>query len=119
MPAEVARLLNAAEADFIPYLVMIAFGGVRQEELHKSLLWQSINFERGDIIVPAAIAKTNRKRKIVMSENLLAWLSPYRVKHGPIFDIDPQARIETVVRRSGIKWKRNGLRHSFGSYRWS
>jgi integrase len=116
-PAEVARLLSAAEPDFIPYLALIAFGGVRREELHKGLLWESVNFERGDIIVPAAIAKTNRKRKIVMSQNLLAWLAPYRVKHGPIFDGDPQYRIEKLVKASGVKWKRNGLRHSFGSYR--
>jgi integrase len=116
-PAEMARLLTAAEPDFIPYLVMIAFGGVRREELHKGLLWQSVNFDRGDIIVPAAIAKTGRKRKIVMSENLLAWLAPYRVKSGPIFAQDPQRRIAKVAAASGVKWKRNGLRHSFGSYR--
>ena len=116
-PSEMARLLNAAHKDFVPYLALIAFGGVRREELHKGLLWQSINFDRGDIIVPAAIAKTNRKRKIAMHENLLAWLAPYRVKSGPIFDIDPSNRIEKVVRLSGVKWKRNGLRHSFGSYR--
>ena len=116
-PAEVARLLNAAERDFIPYLVLIAFGGLRREELRKRLSWASINFERGDIIVPAAVAKTNRKRKIVMSENLLAWLAPHRVKHGPIFDGDPQYRIEKLAKASGVKWKRNALRHSFGSYR--
>jgi integrase len=116
-PSEMARLLNAADRDFIPYLVMIAFGGVRREELHKGLLWQSINFDRGYIIVPAAIAKTNRKRKIVMSENLSAWLAPYRVKSGPIFAQDPQRRIAKVVKVSGVKWKRNALRHSFGSYR--
>jgi len=116
-PAEMARLLNAADADFVPYLALIAFGGVRREELHKGLLWQSINFDRGDIIVPAAIAKTNRKRKIPMHENLLAWLAPYRVKSGPIFALDPTYRIEKVVAASGVKWKRNGLRHSFGSYR--
>jgi hypothetical protein len=39
-PAEIARLLNAADRDFIPFLVLIAFGGVRREELHKGLLWQ-------------------------------------------------------------------------------
>jgi integrase len=115
--AEIAKLLNAAEDDFIPYLVLIAFGGVRREELRKGLLWGSINFERGDIIVPAPIAKTNRKRKIVMSENLLAWLAPYRVKSGPIFAPDPQRRIAKVAKASGVKWKRNALRHSFGSYR--
>ena len=116
-PAEVARLLNAAEPDFIPYLVLVAFGGLRREELCKGLKWESINFDRGDIIVPAAIAKTNRKRKIPMHENLLAWLAPYRVKSGPIFAHDPQRRIAKVVKASGIKWKSNGLRHSFGSYR--
>jgi integrase len=67
-PAEMARLLNAAAPDFLPYLALIAFGGVRSAELHKGLLWEAINFERGDIIVPAAIAKTGRKRKIKMNE---------------------------------------------------
>ena len=52
-----------------------------------------------------------------MHENLSAWLAPYRVKSGPIFDIAPDNRIEKVVKASGVKWKRNGLRHSFGSYR--
>jgi integrase len=116
-PAEMARLLNAAAPDFLPYLALIAFGGVRSAELHKGLLWEAINFERGDIIVPAAIAKTGRKRKIKMNDNLREWLAPYRVKSGLIFNIDPRRRIEKVVAASRLKWKRNGLRHSFGSYR--
>jgi len=85
--------------------------------LRKGLLWEAINFGRGYIIVSGAIAKTGRKRKIVMSENLLQWLEPYRMKSGPIFNIDPRRRIEKVVAASRLKWKRNGLRHSFGSYR--
>jgi integrase len=101
----------------VPYIALIAFGGVRSAELHKGLLWGAINFERGYIIVSAAIAKTGRKRKIVMSENLLEWLAPYGEKKGPIFNIDPRRRIEKVVAASRLKWKRNGLRHSFGSYR--
>ena len=116
-PAELSKLLNAADADFLPYLALIAFGGVRREELHKGLTWDAINFDRATITVPASIAKTARKRKIVMSENLLEWLAPYRVKSGPIFDIDPRKRIAKVVKASGVKWKRNALRHSFGSYR--
>jgi integrase len=117
MPAEIARLLNAADPDFVPYVALIAFGGVRREELHKGLLWESINFDRGYIIVSADVAKTGRKRKIVMAENLLQWLAPYRVKSGPIFNTDPRKRIAKIVRGSGVRWKRNGLRHSFGSYR--
>lgn len=122
-PSELTRLLNAADPDFLPYLALIAFGGVRREELHyrdkhrRGLSWEAINFGRGYIIVSASIAKTGRKRKIVMSENLLQWLAPYRTKSGPIFNIDPRKRIAKVVKASGVKWKRNGLRHSFGSYR--
>ena len=116
-PAELSRLLNAADPDFQPYLALIAFGGVRREELHKGLSWDAINFDRETITVPAAIAKTNRKRKIVMNENLLEWLAPYRMKSGAIFHIDPRKRIAKLVRLSGVKWKRNALRHSFGSYR--
>jgi integrase len=116
-PAEMARLLNAADPDFVPYVALIAFGGVRREELHKGLGWDAIDFERRTITVPAAIAKTGRKRKIVMSENLSQWLAPYRMKSGPIFNKDPRKRIAKIVKASGIAWKRNALRHSFGSYR--
>jgi integrase len=116
-PAEMSRLLNAAEPDFLPYIALIAFGGIRSAELRKGLLWESISFDRKTIIVPTAIAKTGRKRKIVMNDNLLEWLAPYRLKSGPIFNKSPRKRVAEVVRASGVKWKRNGLRHSFGSYR--
>ncbi len=116
-PAEISRLLNATDPDFLPYIALICFGGVRREELHKGLKWDAINFDRGTITVPAALAKTGRKRKIVMAENLSEWLAPYRIKSGPIFDKDPRKRIAKVIKASGVKWKRNALRHSFGSYR--
>jgi integrase len=116
-PAEMVRLLNAADPDFVPYIALIAFGGVRSAELRKGLSWEAINFGRGYIIVSAAIAKTGRKRKIVMNENLLQWLEPYRLKSGAIFKTDPRKRIAKVVKASRVKWKRNGLRHSFGSFR--
>ena len=44
-------------------------------------------------------------------------LLPFRVKSGPIFNIDPRKRMAKVVKASGVEWKRNALRHSFGSYR--
>ena len=90
---------------------------MRREELHKGLLWQSINFERDYIIVPAAIAKTGRKRKIVMSENLLEVARAISSQKRRNLQHRPARRIAKVVKASGVKWKRNGLRHSFGSYR--
>lgn len=116
-PKEMAALVAAADGDFLPWLLLIGFGGLRREELAKGLKWDAVNFERGCIIVPAAIAKTGNKRKIDMADNLAAWLAPYRGRSGAIFRIDPRKRMARVTVTSGVAWKRNGLRHSFGSYR--
>jgi len=34
-PAEIRLLLSTAEPDFLPYIALICFGGVRREELHR------------------------------------------------------------------------------------
>ena len=62
-PAEISRLLNAAEPDFLPYLALIAFGGVRREELHKGLSWGAINFDRGNYHRPRGYRKNRTQAK--------------------------------------------------------
>lgn len=116
-PAEMGKLLEHADEKFLPWVALIAFGGVRHEELHKGLPWEAIDFAKGTLIVPAAIAKTGRKRKMDMPGNLREWLAPYADRHGPIFATDPDARIQKLSKAAGVPWKRNALRHSFGSYR--
>ena len=116
-PAELKGLLNHADAKFLPYVALLALGGLRREEMFKGLEWSAIDFQAGSIIVPAAIAKTGKKRKITMPENLRAWLASYSDKTGPIFEVDPRKRMAKLSRQAKIPWKRNALRHSFGSYR--
>jgi integrase len=116
-PAEVARLLAHADEDFLPWIALIGFGGLRNQELRKGLIWASINWHRGYIIIPAGIAKTNRKRKIDLPENCLKWLAPYRNRSGPIFAQDFRKPLARACAAAKVEWKRNGLRHSFGSYR--
>lgn len=116
-PAEVAALLAAAGEKFLPWLLFIAFGGVRREELAKGLAWESVDFENTHLVVPAGIAKTGKKRKIDLAENLLAWLAPYRGRKGAIFAQDARKQMAKVSEAAGVAWKRNALRHSFGSYR--
>jgi integrase len=76
-------LLGAAKADFLAYIALIAFGGVSAGRVAQgSLTWDAIDFERGTIIIPAAIAKTGRKRKLDMAEKLAEWLALYCGKRG-------------------------------------
>lgn len=116
-PNEMAGFLTSASANFLPWVALIGFGGVRREELAKGLAWEDVDFKRRTIVVPAAIAKTGKKRKIDMADNLVAWLAPYADRTGSIFAIDPAKSIGKVVEATGVAWKRNALRHSFGSYR--
>ena len=116
-PDELSRLLAAAEEQFLPWVALIAFGGLRNHELRKGLLWSAIDFDKGTLIVPAAIAKTGRKRKTEMPMNLRAWLEPYRNRVGPIFAKDADDYIPKTAKAAGVVWKRNALRHGFGSYR--
>lgn len=116
-PAEMKKLLAHADEDFLPWVALIGFGGVRHEELHKGLKWESIDFAKGTLIVPGEIAKTSRKRKVDLPDNLRAWLTPYAGRRGAIFATDPDARIQKLARAASVPWKRNALRHSFGSYR--
>jgi len=80
------------------------------------LIWEAINFDRGYLIVSASIAKTGRKRKIDLPENLLKWLAPYRNRSGAISDRDFGRPLARACEPARVKYKRNALRHSFGSY---
>jgi integrase len=81
------------------------------------LIWEAINFDRGYLIVSASIAKTGRKRKIDLPENLLKWLAPYRNRSGAISDRDFGRPLARACEPARVKYERNALRHSFGSYR--
>jgi integrase len=116
-PAEMSAMLSHADTELVPWFVMIGFCGIRREELAKGLAWEHVDFQRGCIIVPAAIAKTGRKRKIDLADNAKAWLSAYAGRTGEIFKIDPRKRLARLTAASGVQWKQNALRHSFCSYR--
>ncbi len=114
---EMAALLNAAEAEVIPALAIGAFAGVRSEELRR-MDWDSVNLGEGFIEIKAANAKLKRRRLINICPALRLWLTPLAKPSGPIFNFQNLTnKLEKTAKRAGIQWKRNGLRHSFISYR--
>jgi hypothetical protein len=57
------------------------------------------------------------KRKIDLPENPLKWLAPYRNRSGAISDRDFRRPLARACEPARVKYKRNALQHSFGSYR--
>ncbi|MGE3312216.1 MAG: tyrosine recombinase XerC [Limisphaerales bacterium] len=116
-PQELARLLAVAKSDMIPFLALGAFAGLRTAEIHR-LDWAAVKLERGFVEVGADKAKTKSRRLVPVLSALVAWLAPIRKPSGPVLPFANVAKqIGWVSRDSGVKWKHNGLRHSFVSYR--
>ncbi|HAB17278.1 MAG TPA: site-specific integrase [Verrucomicrobiota bacterium] len=116
-PDELRKLLDAARPDLVPCLALGAFAGLRSAEIER-LDWSEINFERGHVEITAAKAKTASRRLVPMLPALKIWLEPHRKLKGPVCPVASLARpLSVLTRTSGVKWRVNGLRHSFVSYR--
>jgi integrase len=117
-PEEMRKLLDAATPEVLPYLVLGAFAGIRTAEICR-MEWGNILFTRKLIRVEGRKAKTRQRRHIPILPCLESWLAPYVGREGPVVNLArPEKHAgEVTADVAGVKWKRNGLRHSFVSYR--
>jgi integrase len=135
-PVELSRLIAAAQEkvkNFFPCLVIGAFAGLRSSEIQR-LTWEHVNQQRGHIIASAKKRGTPSRRLVPIQPNLAAWLADYSSRKGKVWRGDEEeffgAQYETasataveanpekgIAAQEAVKWKHNGLRHSFVSYR--
>jgi integrase len=126
-PDELRVLLETArqtEPNVLPMLAIGAFAGLRDSEIQQ-LDWSEVRLDRGLIEVKAAKAKSARRRFVAIQPNLAAWLRPYAGLIGTVVPGADGKRRDaargTLLRlrkTAGLtKWPKNGLRHSFCSYR--
>ena len=117
---ELAALLNAAAThalDVVPMLAIGAFAGLREAEI-KRLDWAEIDQRRGHIEIKSAKAKSARRRIVEMQPNLRDWLRPHAAMTGAVVPVNARKKLDLVRKAAGLtRWPRNGLRHSFASYR--
>jgi len=108
---------NRETPEVLPMLTIGAFAGLRDAEI-KRLDWSEVDLARGYIEVKAAKAKSARRRIIPIQLNLAAWLAPYSGKKGMVVPVNARKKLDTVRKAAGLaRWPKNGLRHSFASYR--
>lgn len=126
-PEVLGKLFAAVEKEWLPWLALAAFAGLRTSEIFR-LRWDAIRWSQGVIAVPIRVArKVNRPRLVPVLPNLQLWLADKKEAVGPIYF--PEPTWEALEKRhgraikalekavEGFKWDRNALRHSFGSYR--
>jgi integrase len=117
---ELAALLHAALSnapDAVPMLAIGAFAGVKEAEI-KRLNWSEVDQRRGHIEIKSSKAKSARRRIIEMQPNLRDWLRPYAGMTGAVVPVNARKKLDAIRKDAGLtRWPKNGLRHSFASYR--
>jgi integrase len=114
---ELARLLESASSEMVPFWTIGAFAGLRRAEIER-LTWNEVDFEAGVIEVKASKSKTASRRLVTIQPNLREWLAPYRTHTGRVCSVNLQVKINADRERAKLRsgWPQNALRHSFGSY---
>lgn len=118
-PKELVKLLGHAGPDLLPFIAIGAFAGLRSAEICR-LDWSEVKAEF--IAVKKAKAKTRSRRLVPIQPNLQKWLAPFRKESGKVIPYKEKELfrpVQTLVEASGVKWKQNGLRHGFCSYRYA
>jgi integrase len=129
-PAELTILFAHVHADYLPWLALSAWAGLRTEEIcpdsksgKSPLSWQDFQWDRGILIVRAETAKTGRRRIIPILPCLADILPHDRVGIvGPGLPPHTPAKGGVMAETTRLGklvggWRRNALRHSFISYR--
>jgi integrase len=125
-PDQMRALLDNVRPEYLPWLCVAAFAGVRSEEIapdpkskKSPLMWADFDWKHKVIIVRAETSKTKHEREVPISANLALWLAPWRNAKGPVIgDAEQPSKRETA--RLGVSiggWKHNALRDSYCSYR--
>jgi integrase len=120
-PDEMERLLRNCPDDLIPPLAIAGFCGLRIAEVAR-LDWKDVNLRTGFITVGADKAKTASRRIVPIPPNLKAWLERLSRPNGMVNpSTDDRGLNHRLVRgpasKGEVAWVKNGLRHSFCSYR--
>ena len=121
-PDEFSKLLRHAFPSNLPVFLIGGFAGVRQAEILR-LDWSEIDLEGGHIEVSADKAKTAQRRLIPIQPCLKLWLQnvPKRERNGCVAGFSSAHTLAeslmTIAKKAEVPWKKNGLRHSYASYR--
>lgn len=118
-PAEFRALLAAVPQEWRLPLAICGLAGLRTCEAEK-LLWREIRLGKRTIeVLPENAKNTGRRRLVPIHPALMTWLR--KADFAPEDYVCPQGlRIDNLakrVKRKGVVWVKNGLRHSYGSYR--
>jgi len=121
-PAELLRILERVfntdpNKDLQPFVVLGAFTGARPSEILR-LRWEDFHWESSELFIGIGKVRKAGHRIVPLLPACVAWLNKLRKTSGRVATLEFfSSPLVGLVRSAGVKGIRDGLRHSFISYR--
>jgi integrase len=100
--------------------VLGGFAGLRTAELER-VTWENLDLDGGHLTLSAKQAKNPSRRVLPLPPAAIAWLRTVPPGSGLIWTNPVPDSIHAAQKQcaeaAGVTWKKNGLRHSYASYR--
>ncbi len=123
-PAEAGKLLTAAAAQpktpLLGSIVLGLFAGLRTAERAR-IDWSAVhlNGARPFVEIKAEWAKTSARRTVELCPAAVEWLKLATSQEGRVNPANYEGRFAGLCDAAEVKYPKNGLRHSFASYRFA
>ena len=110
--------LGFVRPEWLPWLALGGLAGIRTDGEIFRITWECFKWDRRIIDLSTTMTKINERRHVPLCDRLIDLLMPVRSESGPVIDLKkPEDETARLQRVTGIRWRRNALRHSFCSYR--
>jgi integrase len=117
-PEEFDAFLGAVRPEWLPWLALGGLAGIRTDGEIFRITWECFKWEKRIIDLGSGMTKIDERRHVPICDRLIDLLKPLAAESGPMITLKkPEDETERLARVTGIQWHRNGLRHSFCSYR--
>ena len=117
-PEEFETFLGVVRPEWLPWLALGGLAGIRTDGEIFRFRWECFKWDRRIIDLSMTMTKINERRHVPLCDRLIDLLRTVRRESGPVIDLKkPEDETARLQRVTGIRWRRNALRHSFCSYR--
>lgn len=117
-PEVFETFLGAVRPEWLPWLALGGLAGIRTDGEIFRIRWECFKWDKRIIDLDPATTKINERRHVPLCDRLIDLLRPVRCESGPVINLKkPEDETERLARVTGIRWRRNALRHSFCSSR--
>jgi len=117
-PKEFQTFLGVVRPEWLPWLALGGLAGIRTDGEIFRITWECFKWDRRIIDLSTTMTKINERRHVPLCDRLIELLGPVRRESGPVIDLKkPEDETARLQRVTGLRWRRNALRHSFCSYR--